>query len=168
MNHTILIPTDFSVQSLNLLKEAMMRTEHKKVRVILVYGIHLTDSITDLLFFSKSSFIKKLETKEFKDSCLLMQNRFHSKMESLCIDIFTGVTQSAFEQYVEAHKIDEAYIPSHPAYKSKNSRSFDVVPYILKSKLKATVINRLDEKEVEWEKMDELATLFFNTSPSRN
>ncbi len=166
MENTILIPTDFTVQSLNLLKEAMLKTKHEKVRVILVHGVNLSDSITDLLFFSKSKLIKKLETKEFKDSCLFMQNRFSSKLASIYVDIFTGVTQSAFEQYLAGNKIDEAYIPSQTTFNSKNSSSFDIVPYIQNSDLKTHVIDIENEKESTWKEMDQLATLFFNTSHS--
>ncbi len=167
MTKTILIPTDFSVQSLNVFKDAMTRLGDTKAKVLLVHGISLSDSISDLLFFSKSQLIEKLETEEFVSSCWLMQNRFRSRIESLHVDIFTGFNVAAFNQYIEANKVDEAFLPVSYKFIRRHKRSFDLVPFIKKSSLRATEVNCDELIEPTWIETEQLAALFFNKSHVR-
>jgi len=56
MNQTILIPTDFSIQSLTVLKNILTNSTSKsKFTIILLHGLSLGDSIRDLLFFQNQN-----------------------------------------------------------------------------------------------------------------
>lgn len=160
MTRTILIPTDFSVRSLILVKEAMNRSSDEKVNIILLHGIILSDSITELMFFSKPALMAELETEEFKASIRLIQNKFYSRIVSIYVDIFTGVTQSAFENYVAANNIDEAYVAFNYEWQQKHKRSFDLLPFFRKTKIPVNALEEYPSHLMRHE-VDQLETLFF-------
>ena len=162
MKRTILIPTDFSVQSLQVFKKAMSGYTGEPARILVLHGMILPNSIHDLLFLSQARLIESLKTDEFMSSCSMMKNRFQSKIESLHLDIFTGVTMAAFRQYLDANRIDEAFVPVNYKFLPRHKRSFDVVPYILKSNLAITEVRCEQEVEPVWMDAKGLETLFFN------
>lgn len=55
MTKTVLIPTNFEINSLKLLKEFLTNDlgDTTKVNIILLKGVNLSSSITDLLFFKE-------------------------------------------------------------------------------------------------------------------
>lgn len=164
MSKTILIPTDFTIKSLNLAKIALQKNHdsEEKLRIILIHGIMASTSITELLFYSKSRKLMELETPEFQASCKLLLGKFDEKIEHMTIDLFSGFNQSAFENYLEANQVKEAYIPSTYKLKLPNSSSFDLIPYFTKSKLPLLKVDWEDLYIIpRAEKEDELAELFF-------
>lgn len=160
---TILIPTDFSSRSLSVVKTAMTSVKDEEAKLLLVHGIYLPDSISELLFFSKSRLINSLETEDFVSSCWLIRNHFQSKIKSLHLDIFTGLTMAAFKEYLEVNQVDEAFIPKNQTFSRRHQRSFDVVPYIRKSDLIFTEVVGEEMVERESQEVDQLEMLFFNS-----
>ncbi|WP_268223250.1 hypothetical protein [Sinomicrobium oceani] len=131
----ILVPTDFTVDSLILLKKAIER-EEEKANFILVYGKSLPGSISELVFFSKGRLITALESKSFIEAKGILKNRYFSRINTLRTDIFYGGSQSAFNNFIQGSSIDSAYIPEdskslHPALK----KGFDLMPYLKRSAL---------------------------------
>src|SRR5690606_5790643 len=111
MARTVLIPTDFTVNSLNIVKVALQKNYHEdKINLILVHGLMASTSITELLFYSKRKTLCKLETPEFQASCKLLLSKFEDRIERMTVDIFSGINQSAFENYTSANNVEEAFI----------------------------------------------------------
>lgn len=157
MKRTILIPTDFSIESLKFLVEAVQSVQIGSVNVVFLHCAHLPNSIVDLLLFSKKELIKTLVTPAFDDACKVIRSKYESKINSLRIEIFTGFTQAAFENFLEGNKIDEAFTPKgYQLQLPKNS--FDPMPFINRSGLPIT--------EVTWKQVgdtpekNQLAELF--------
>lgn len=145
MKKNILIPTDFSVESLNVVRSFLHEAQAGyKYNIVLVYGAYLNDSISDLLFFSRSRMIDSFCDKSFDDACDIIKNKYASQVEMIRKDIFTGRGQAAFEHYLEANHIDEAYIPGNYTLQLKKNGSFDTVPLIRAS--------RLNIREVNWKR----------------
>lgn len=167
MKKTILLPTDFTIESLNVLKTVLSQSNtDDSFDIILLHGVHMTDSITDLLFFSKHKIIHEMVSEEFNQACSVIKNKYASKINSIRKDIFTGFTQSAFNSYAEANQIDEVYLPSNFQWNFDKRKSFDLIPYIKKSKLTIHQIgwqtnNSIPEK-------GKVAELFFNGIPSHS
>lgn len=145
MKKNILIPTDFSVESLNVVKSFLNQAQAGcKYNIVLVYGARLNDSISDLLFFSKSKMINSFSDESFDDACDIIKNKYASQIDMIRKDIFTGGGQAAFEHYLEANHIDEAYIPGNYTLQLTKKGSFDTLPFIKAS--------RLNIQEVNWRK----------------
>ncbi len=160
MTKNILIPTDFQLSSLNAIKKVVIDLEaNESVQITLVHGYVLSDSITDLLFYSPNKIINKLANKEFIEGCQLLQNKYASVIKKVNLELFHGQNQNAFQQFCQRRGIHKAYIPSLllPTYVSKNS--FDLSDFIRKSLLDVYEFEKLVSQEVH---TDSVSDLFLN------
>jgi hypothetical protein len=149
MTKNILIPSNFEINSLKLLKNYLSNNSNdfEKVNIILLKGINLTSSITDLLFFSKKKLIDSHCSAEFNDACDVIKNKFDTHINSIRKDIFTGYNLNSFNNYIEANKIDLAILPSKPFPKESSRYIFDIIPFVNKSKLNTQIIEVQDVNE---------------------
>jgi hypothetical protein len=134
MERTILIPIDFKIESLNTLKLALNSIENEHANVVLMYAEYLTDSITELLFYSPKKTIKSLKSPEFEEAISIIKNRYETVIRSIEIELFHGYNVNAFKEFVEAKKIDTIYIPKNYSLRLPKN-GFDPIPLIKKSKL---------------------------------
>ncbi|WP_185286453.1 hypothetical protein [Chryseobacterium indologenes] len=136
MTKTILIATDYSLESLNILKKVLKEKEAKEdqnqYNILLTSGYDSGDSIRDLLFNTKTSVFNKIRPAEFCDAYGIIKNKYPHLVNKIICDIFTGSFQRTFNQYVKAENIEEAYYST--SIKSKGKGKFDLVPYIKKCK----------------------------------
>lgn len=136
MTKTILIATDYSLESLNVLKKVMREKDasedQNQYNILLVSGYDTGDSIRDLLFNTKSTIFNKLRPQEFCDAFGIIKNKYPQLINKIVCDIFTGSFQRTFNNYVKAENIEEAYYSS--SIKSKGNGKFDLIPYIKKCK----------------------------------
>jgi len=141
MQKTILIPTDFEIESLNILKQALTQNNNQELSIVLAHGCFLSDSIVDLMFYSPQKMIKSLTQPSFHEAVSMLKNRFSNNLADISIELFHGHNQSAFQNFISAKKTDTAYIPKHYILK-KHKNSFDLIRYINKSPLQI--------HQVEW------------------
>ncbi|MCJ8152908.1 hypothetical protein MKJ01_03915 [Chryseobacterium sp. SSA4.19] len=136
MTRTILIATDYSLESLNILKKVLKEKnaseDENQYNVLLVSGYDAGDSIRDLLFNTKSSVFNKLRPKEFCDAYEIVKNKYPHLINKIICDVFTGSFQRTFNNYVKIEGITEAYYSS--SIKSVGDGKFNLVPYIQKCK----------------------------------
>ena len=137
MIKTILIATDYSLESLNILKKVLKeknaQNEDIKYNILLVSGYDMGDSIRDLLFTTKGTVFNKIRSKEFCDAYGIIRNKYPHLVNKIVCDVFTGSFQRAFNNYLVAENIEEAYFAS--TLKEKNTKGkFDLTPYIKKAK----------------------------------
>ena len=161
MEKTVLIPTDFSIASLNIVKNYVNEQPADiKLKIVLLHGLRQTDSIAGLLFNSKSRLLDELSNKEFNEGCHVLKNKYASQILTMRKDIFSGFTQNAFNSYAAANDIDEVCIPILYNPKFNNKNSFDLLPYIKASKLPVQTIGSV--ADVPMPEKGKMAELFFN------
>lgn len=157
MTKTILIPIDFSVASLNMLKLALEDMKSESIHVILMYSEFPSDSITDLLFYSETTIIYKKTTPNFTEALEVIKNRFEKTLLSINIKVFHAYNVKALEVFLKANRVDELYIPKKFKL-AENNRAFDPVPLLREVDLPT--------KELEWSEenflniKDQLQALF--------
>ncbi|WP_312991288.1 hypothetical protein [Chryseobacterium flavum] len=136
MAKTILIATDFSLESLNILKKVLREKEasedQNQYNIMLVSGYDSGDSIRDLLFNTKTSIFNRIRPDEFCDAYGIIKNKYSHLVNKIICDVFTGSFQRTFNQYIKAENVEEAYYSS--SIKSKGKGRFDIIPYIKKCK----------------------------------
>jgi hypothetical protein len=136
MTKTILIATDYSLESLNILKKVLKEKDasedQNQYNIFLTSGYDAGDSIRDLLFSTKTSVFNKIRPAEFCDAFGIISNKYPHLVNKIICDVFTGSFQRTFNQYVKAENIEEAYYS--PSIKSKGKGKFDLIPYIKKCK----------------------------------
>lgn len=142
MSKTILIPTDFTVESLNSVRLVLEDHPLESVSILLVCPVHLPESTVELLFFEPRKKVQELMSAEFKDGLAILRNRFSDQLTSLRVELFHGMNASAFSNFLEAFIVDEIVVPS--SYKLKKVKNgFDLDPFIKKSQNPV--------REVKWE-----------------
>ena len=129
MKKTILIPTDFTMESLNLFKH-VMQTTIVNVHVIFLHCIAPSDSILDLLFTSNDDIAESLVTRDFKEACSIIKNRYGSHSSTEVVTIFKGRTQSAFMNLLDANQVDEIVIPKDYHFVKAHPRSVDPMSFL--------------------------------------
>lgn len=138
MSTTILIATDFSLESLNVMKKVLREknASHsgEQYKILLVSGYDAGDSIRDLLFNTKSKIFNKIRSAEFCEALSIIKNKYPDLVSKITCDIFTGSFQRTFDQYLKAVNADEAYY-SESLKEVNLSGKFDIVPYLRKTKV---------------------------------
>lgn len=136
MAKTILIATDYSLESLNILKKVLKEKDaaedQNQYNIFLTSGYDAGDSIRDLLFSTKTTIFNKIRPAEFCDALGIISNKYPHLINKIICDIFTGSFQRSFNQYVKAENIEEAYYSL--SVKSRGKGKFDLIPYIKKCK----------------------------------
>lgn len=167
MNKNILVTTDFSISSLNLLKYVLEnKLGNEKHNIILVHGYSTSDSITDMLFFSKSKIIDSLNNAAFEEGLSVLKNKFNSKIHIIRKDIFTGYNKGAFDTFLRSNRIDFAFLGSGFSFKKTNKSSFDLTPFIRNSEIGYEEISLYTETFIP--EKGELAELFQNSYAASN
>lgn len=137
MIKTILIATDFSLESLDILKKVLKnkaeQQDETQYNILFISGYDMGDSIRDLLFTTKSSVFGKIRSQEFCDAYSIINNKYPNLINKITCDIFTGSFQRTFNNYIENTLIDEAYFSSSKPKNLKKGQ-FDVTPYLKKCK----------------------------------
>lgn len=154
MSKTILFPTDFSIASLKPIQAAISDHPDEKLDLVLIHGIHASDSITDLLFFSKSALVSDLSNEAFDSACKLLQNLFSNRINSLRIELFTGFTQSAFSAFLDGLRANKLYIP-FSKLELTNKLSMDLSSFIAKSN-----VEKVSHSEGELKQSSQAVKLF--------
>lgn len=137
----VIVPTDFSVKSLSVIKEIMdSSTENEVFEIILLHGIHPPTSITDLLFMQPAKYVRQMETPEFKQASEVIKSKYQSRIRAMYIDLITSEHRSYFRTYTEKNKVSEIYIPVGVNLNFSGKHSFDIIPLLRKSKLTITEV----------------------------
>lgn len=139
---TVLIPTDFSLGSLNVAKTVIEKyaQNNSKVNVLMVHAVDISDSITDLLFFSKGKMLSQLSDTPFKEGCSVLRNGFSEHLNSLRVDLFTGFTQSSFNAYLHANQVDTILYAEPKLFQRTHKSSVDVHRFFSKAPCKVEYI----------------------------
>ncbi|PBQ34142.1 hypothetical protein CNR22_20975 [Sphingobacteriaceae bacterium] len=131
MLKTILIPTDFTVESLTILHQAVEENAIFDLSVILLHGHLLNDSITDLLFYSDDSVIKPQLTPEFSEAILIFKERYR-EIKSISIDVTHSIQQEPFNRLLKTKKVDEIYLELGYSLRL-SKKAFDTLPLLKES-----------------------------------
>ncbi|SEK38672.1 hypothetical protein [Parapedobacter koreensis] len=142
MEKYLLIPTDFTIESLNVVKSVLNdRPYDCKYHIVLLHGVQLSDSITDLLFYSKAKALETLSSRAFDEACGVIKNKYASGIASMRVDLFNGATQAAFDGYLSGNRIDEIYIPGRYRLRKRSGKSVDILSYIRKCRKPVKLID---------------------------
>ena len=152
----ILIPTDFTIESLNTLKYALQDNPIFKLEVNLLYAEFLTDSITELLFYSKNQIIKSRITEGFETALSVLENHF-KEIVSIRFELLHVNKADAVFQLLKINKIDEIYLPKSYSFVFRD-KAFNPIPLLKTTTYPLT--------EIDWEsrpglsEQDQITNLF--------
>jgi hypothetical protein len=126
----ILIPTDFSENSLNQLDNFIQNYEGEGFECVLMFSDFLDDSITDLLLYSQTKFLKEKMPENFEATFEKIKEKYAAKCR-ISIVPFHGFTTNAFKNFLEGNDISNCFVPKNLEYKM----GVNPIKFITKSKL---------------------------------
>lgn len=129
---TLLIPTDFTAQSLQCIPSLAQQYYPKKLNIILVHMLKITDSISELLMLSRRSAEYRHIPDNFYVRCRELEKDYSHLINHINIDFFYGSTIAVFNNYLDAHNVDAIVIP-HDNYQMLFKNSIDPEVLIAKS-----------------------------------
>lgn len=136
---TILIPTDFTSVPLLLLKHAATHTD-QELDVVFMYSSYLSDSISELLFYSPGKTVDAAMNKEFSEGCAIMQNRYPERICNIRYEVLHGNNVNAFTLLARTNNVEMILLPQDYKFIEKH-RAFDPTRCILRSNVPVQVID---------------------------
>ncbi|AYN66508.1 hypothetical protein D1013_03470 [Euzebyella marina] len=143
----ILIPTDFTTQSLELVQQTLEASSDRPLQIVLVHGCYPSLSITDMLFFSKTRIINQLQSEDFVEACKVLKNKYDSKLNSLTVDIITSNNESYFKNYLEGNKITHTIVPNEGFLNFKKVQGIDTIALLKNCGLPCQIVNFENQTE---------------------
>jgi len=121
----IIIPSDFTLSSLNIIPVLAERYPDQKLNISLVHFLQLSDSISDLLLLSRRSREYQLISDEFYAGCTMLKNDYADRIENITPDFFYGNTVAVFKNYLEEKETGLIAMPENHSYARLTPNSFD-------------------------------------------
>ena len=155
----VLIPTDFTIESLENIGRLAESLPKEKLNIRLVHFIKLSDSMSELLLLSQRTRERKLITDEFIMHSEEWRRKYGSQIQSVLVECFYGSTVAVFKNYLEGFDIDAiAHMPGF-SYKKASKSSFDPSSIIARSGIEVIALENtvadsvmekvFDEKQVQ-------------------
>lgn len=164
---TILIPSDFSVDSLKVLKYYLEENQdQQKLKIIFLNSVYHSNDITDLLFYNKNKQINHLLNEPFLDALSIIKNKYKNTIETTVFDVFSGYMQSSFNDYLVRNKVDKIVFSDKQKLTRKVKNSFDLKPFIKKSVIEKFTVSLENEDYVP--EKNQVASIFNMLIPIRN
>lgn len=155
----IIIPNDFSVKPLMLVKR-LLETTNDHYDIIFLNGVNLPGGYADMLFFRKNKYIAELKTTEFNQAYKMLKNKYAHRLNSMKLDCITSTNKSYINSYLEVNEVDEAYTFGDLLLDYSHKRSFDISPALNKSNTTVSAVNLLEQSEAASYFTNDAADLF--------
>ncbi|WP_339712177.1 universal stress protein [uncultured Kriegella sp.] len=126
----IIIPTDFTVESLQLIEYAILNFPDTKLDIILVHGFKLPDTRWGLTHFSALREVNKLNTDAFAKAKNMFVREHSDVIVRLRFELFTGSNSFAFRNFAEQLGVKDAIVPKGKFLHVDNSKCFDPTRFV--------------------------------------
>lgn len=129
----VLIPTDFTIESLQLVEYAILNFPDKKLDIILIAGHKLPDTRWALTRFRTRTQVRKQLNENFNASVKRITLEHKKNIERISFELFTGVNSYAFQNFLEQLGAHDAVIPKERTLYCENRKWFDTTKFIKKN-----------------------------------
>ncbi len=155
----IIIPTDFTVASLQLIEFAVLNFPNDKLDIRLIAGYRLPDSRWAITHFSEREQLHKEFSEDFIDFKRRLEKEHKDTIGSISFEVFTGVNSFAFQNFIEQIEAEDAIVPTIKALKCTGKKWFDATNFIKKN-LKNVIEVPIEFEEEVTEKKFSLINIF--------
>lgn len=129
---TILIPTDFTVPSLNMVKDAASRFAGQRLNIVLFHALYMPTDIHDLLFLPARVPCEKI-TEDFRHACTVIKKKNNDVIAQINFHYMYGSTNAVFRNFIEANQVEAIFMPEHIVLKKVYHNSVDLRPLFKKA-----------------------------------
>ena len=130
---TLLIPTDFNIQSLNCIPGLTQSYYPEKLNIVLVHMMKITDNIQELLILSRRSTEYQHISEEFYNNCANLKQKYADSINAIRIEFFYGSTVAVFKNFIKANEVDAIIMLQDYSYAQLNKNSIDPAQLVNRS-----------------------------------
>jgi len=127
---TVLVPTDFNVESLKIIDSLVLTNKPQDVGIIFMHAFKLSDSITDMLMLSRRSRDYENISDEFYTQIELYKQKYPNHIKFIGIEYFYGTSVAAFKNFIEGRNADCIAYPKAYNFTAINKYSIDPITLI--------------------------------------
>lgn len=124
----ILIPTDFTIESTNLIRSAIRLSGSPVANIILFHAFSLPQSPFDLLASEEPTLPQGLLTEKFRQACKNIKKESDGKVGKIVLRIMRGDGSPLFRNFLDANEIDMIYFPADTPLRRCHPASVDPRP----------------------------------------
>lgn len=135
----ILIPTDFSLASLNAITGLVKKHPEERFNITLVHFFKLSDSEAELLMLARRNREYTHISQEFEDQLNELRKSFSHQIARVQIEFFYGNTVAIFKNFLEARDIQTIVCLDCHNYSRLTKNSID--PQVLVQRSGCRLIN---------------------------
>lgn len=110
----VLIPTDFSVESLAMVDKTAQTLDGESLNIILFHAFEIPFYVSDIFAIrDKKLPYADLVTEAFRNACKRSKLQYSKTIRSIAIRHLYGSTNAVFRNFVDANDIDLIVCPDH-------------------------------------------------------
>lgn len=138
-----MIPTDFTVQSLQVVHAAIAAAGNEKLKITLLHMVQPAD-ISSMLFASfrnrqRTEQLKML-SEDFKETCEMLKNSYSSKLDAIQVKFITGDTTAYLRHYLDGEGVDCIVYAEDIKLAKPSKHSVDMQPLIKRCKYNKLIV----------------------------
>lgn len=135
---TIIIPTDLSLNSLSLIKNAVLNYPDEVISIILSYGYEIRITDFQPMNFLGSRRFKSNSSEKFLNLKQKLFQDHKNQIRKISVVPFSGMNSFAFLNFLESHGINEALIPAEALNDFPSGKYFDISS-LIKANIKKVI-----------------------------
>ncbi|RYY55509.1 MAG: universal stress protein [Chitinophagaceae bacterium] len=129
----VLIPTDFTVESLQIAQKALDALDHQPTNIILFHAFDINTQSPERLGGSRRLPYAELLTDEFRNGCRRLKTTYGKFLKEVNIRHMYGSTASVFRNFVDAHDVDLIILPNDFLFSKVTAGSVNPEKFFRKS-----------------------------------
>lgn len=141
---TVLIPTDFNVDSLKIIDALVLTNKPETLGLVFLHAFKLSDSITDMLMLSRRSKDYENVSDEFYQQIEHYKQKYPNDIKYIGLEYFYGSTVVAFKNFLD--RVQPNFIAYPKDYKFSPINKYSIDPVYLTSRCGCTILE-LDANE---------------------
>lgn len=132
MKH-VLIPTDFTIASLQTVHAAMVQFPNEPIRISLLHLLEMPTGIGDLLMRAVRKDPNHLITADFQKACEIIKNKYGNKIAQMDILFRYGNTKNYVQNLLEGLSVDAIVLDPEFKWSLPHNSSVPMTPLLRKS-----------------------------------
>lgn len=129
----ILVPTDFSIQSLDIVND-IVKNQQETIRIYLLHMVEMPSDISELIFLRKKHLARQVPT-EFTEAMQALKLKYGTKITDIELKLHYGSRTAVFNGIMDSLRIDEICILEDYTYKRPMEDSVDMMRMINRSEI---------------------------------
>lgn len=129
----VLIPTDFSVDSLQLIEYAILNNPNSKLHIILVAGHKLPNTRWAITYFCEKEELYKHFTDDFITAKRSLMLEHQKSIETIRFKLYTGKNSFAFQNFLDQIEADNTIVPKSKCLHCTSKKWFDTTKFLRKN-----------------------------------